>query len=83
MNKRYKRERAIAMKNNIAAEYLNVKKCKKQRISKGLLEEIIQKHQNKRRLEDIPATGFIFCRHSFFVDKQTYEIFSNFIFFSI
>ena len=26
------------------------------------------------------ATGFIFCRHLFFVDKQTNEIFSNCIF---
>ena len=55
MNKRDKRESAIAMKNDIAAEYLNVKKRKKRRISKGVLEEIIQKHQKKRGLEDVPV----------------------------
>ena len=43
MNKREKRQGAIAIKNDIAAEYSELKKSKKRRISKGVLEEIIQK----------------------------------------
>ena len=56
MNKREKRERAIAMKNDIAAEYMELKRGKKKRrIGKGVLEDIIQKHQKKRGLEDVPV----------------------------
>ena len=50
-----RRERVITMKADIAAEYLELKKSKKRRIGKGMLEEIIQKHQKKRGLEDVPV----------------------------
>ncbi len=42
------------MKNDIVTEYLELKKSKKRRIGKGMLEEIIKKHQKKRGLEDVP-----------------------------
>ena len=52
IEKRRKMDNIIDMKNDITKEYLDVKN-KKGFVRKGVLQQIIQKHKNKRKLEDV------------------------------
>ena len=50
------------MKNDITTEYSKLRKYKKQRIGKGVLESIIQKHHKKRGLEDVLIKPSLICQ---------------------
>ena len=56
-SKRKRQENIITMKNDITREYSELKKRKKGRLSKGILEKIIDKHKRKWELEDVPIAA--------------------------
>lgn len=55
ISKKKRQDDIVSMKNEITSEYIELKKRKRGRISRGVLDDIIARHKKRRGLEDVPV----------------------------